>query len=77
MERAFNARDGFDRKDDTLPPRFLQEPHPSGPVKGSVVELEQMLDDYYEERGWDVRTGKIKRKKLEEIGLTTVAEELE
>jgi len=77
IERAFNAREGFDRKDDTLPPRFLQEPHPSGPVKGSVVELAQMLDDYYEERGWDARTGKIKRKKLEEISLTAVANELE
>ena len=26
---------------------------PGGPAKGHVVELEQLLDDYYEIRGWD------------------------
>ena len=42
-----------------------------------VVELEQMLDDYYEERGWDKETGNPKRPKLESLGLKSVADELE
>jgi aldehyde:ferredoxin oxidoreductase len=47
--------------------------------KGMVVErdkFEQMKDEYYQIRGWDVLTGLQKRAKLEELGLKTVAEEL-
>ncbi|MDZ7373560.1 MAG: aldehyde ferredoxin oxidoreductase family protein [candidate division KSB1 bacterium] len=53
LERMFNVREGFRRKDDTLPPRLLQEPAPMGPAKGRVVELDRMLDEFYEFRGWD------------------------
>jgi aldehyde:ferredoxin oxidoreductase len=44
-----------------------------------VVErdkFEQMKDEYYQIRGWDMLTGFQKRDKLEELGLETVAEEL-
>jgi aldehyde:ferredoxin oxidoreductase len=47
--------------------------------KGMVVErdkFEQMKDEYYQIRGWDMLTGFQKRDKLEELGLETVAEEL-
>lgn len=37
---------------DTLPPRLLREELPSGPAKGKVAELQVMLADYYEARGW-------------------------
>jgi len=77
LERAFNARDGFSRKEDILPPRFLSEKPSDGPLAGQVVELEQMLDEYYEERGWDKKTGNIKRDRLENLGLSTVADELD
>jgi len=76
IERAFNAREGFTRKDDTLPERFLREPVPRPPSKGQIVELDRMLDDYYTARGWDVKTGIPTRRKLEELGLAYVAEEL-
>ena len=52
-ERRFLARAGFSRKDDTLPPRELEEPLPDGPGKGQVSHLPEMLDDYYVLRGWD------------------------
>ncbi len=48
--------------------------------KGMVVDREQfekMKDEYYEIRGWDVRTGLQKRARLEELGLGDVASELE
>jgi len=51
-ERLFLVRAGFSRKDDTLPPRILQEPLPDGPAKGMVCHLEEMLTEYYELRGW-------------------------
>jgi len=53
LERLFNLREGFTKKDDTLPRRFLEEPQVEGSTKGQVVELEQMLDEYYRFRGWD------------------------
>lgn len=76
LKRAFNARLGLDRRHDTLPERFLKEPMPEGPAKGLVVDLEPMLDEYYRERGWDVRTGLQRRSTLEKLGLADVAEDL-
>lgn len=68
-ERLFNVREGFDRKDDTLPKRFLSEPMPGGPGQGQTVELSQMLDEYYKLMGWD-KEGKPTPKKLKELDLS-------
>jgi len=78
VERAFVVREGITRKDDTLPERFLKEPLPPecGPSAGSVVELEPMLDEYYEVRRWDKSTGIPRRITLEELGLKYVADNL-
>ena len=54
LERRFNIREGFSRKDDTLPPRLLNEPLPDGMAAGKKVEgLDIMLDEYYTIMGWD------------------------
>jgi aldehyde:ferredoxin oxidoreductase len=53
LERLFLVRAGFDKKDDTLPERMLREGMPDGPAKGQVVELDQMLSEFYQLRGWD------------------------
>ena len=53
MEREFNNRAGFTRKDDTLPKRLLTEPAKTGPAKGLVNGLDKMLPEYYKVRGWD------------------------
>ncbi|MFW9770135.1 MAG: aldehyde ferredoxin oxidoreductase family protein, partial [Candidatus Thorarchaeota archaeon] len=52
LNRLFNARLGITRKDDCLPERLTQEKAPLGPSAGEVVEIDQMLDEYYTERGW-------------------------
>ena len=57
IERLFNIRQGLTRKDDTVSERFLNEPIPSGPAKGRVLDLEPMLDEYYDARGWDRESG--------------------
>ena len=77
LERAYNQRLGLSRKDDRLPERFTKVPSPEGPAKGQVVELDQMLDEYYKLRGWDPKTGMVTREKLEQLGLKDVADELE
>lgn len=79
LAHAFNVREGFTREDDTLPERLLTEPLKGGASKGHFVsrdELNQMLDEYYEARGWDVKTGAPSREKLEELGLGYVADQL-
>ncbi|MBW1903522.1 MAG: aldehyde ferredoxin oxidoreductase C-terminal domain-containing protein, partial [Deltaproteobacteria bacterium] len=77
VQRAFNAREGFDRKDDTLPKRILNEPIKGGPFDGRrIMDFDGMLDEYYEESGFDKKTGWPTRDKLEELGLEDVADEL-
>jgi aldehyde:ferredoxin oxidoreductase len=53
LERLFLLQAGFTGADDTLPPRMLAEPMPEGPARGQVVELADMLTEYYQLRGWD------------------------
>jgi len=79
LAHAFNVREGLTRADDTLPERLLTEPLKGGASKGHFIsreELDQMLDEYYSERGWDVETGVPTREKLEELGLGYVADQL-
>jgi aldehyde:ferredoxin oxidoreductase len=51
-ERLFLVKAGFSRKDDSLPKRLTEEPAPTGPAKGRVCHLEEMLNEYYEARNW-------------------------
>ena len=79
LARAFNVREGFTRDDDTLPERILTEPLKEGGSKGHYIsraELNQMLDDYYDERGWDAQ-GVPTRQKLLDLGLENVVTQLE
>jgi len=68
LERAYLVREGIRRRDDYLPARFLKEPLPNGNSKGAVHEIEPMLDEYYEQRGWD-KTGVPKENTLKKLGL--------
>ncbi|MBN1889501.1 MAG: aldehyde ferredoxin oxidoreductase family protein [Thermoflexales bacterium] len=68
LERLYNLREGFTRKDDTLPPRLLTEAPADGPSKGWVSHLEPMLEEYYRTRSWD-ENGVPTPKKLAELGL--------
>ena len=68
LEKLFNLRAGFSRKDDTLPPRLLREPMPAGPAAGKTVPLEEMLGEYYRLRGWDEQ-GRPTKEKLAALRL--------
>jgi aldehyde:ferredoxin oxidoreductase len=67
IERIFVLKAGS--TEDTLPYRMLHEPLPDGPAKGKVVELDKMLPEFYQLRGWDEK-GWPTKEKLEELGLT-------
>ncbi|WP_119353912.1 aldehyde ferredoxin oxidoreductase family protein [Azohydromonas sediminis] len=68
MERDFNNRAGFTAEDDTLPPRLLNEPAKTGPAKGLVNKLPEMLPKYYEVRGWNP-DGTLKPETRARLGL--------
>jgi aldehyde:ferredoxin oxidoreductase len=78
LERCFNIREGFTRKDDTLPERMLQEPlKNAGPATGQVVaKMDTLLDEYYVYMGYD-SNGIPKEEKLKELGLDHVADDME
>ncbi len=69
LERMFNIREGFGRKDDTIPERLQKEPMEDGPSAGKVFEIEPLLRQYYTVRGWDPETGIPSHAKLKELGL--------
>ncbi|UJG44904.1 MAG: aldehyde ferredoxin oxidoreductase family protein [Candidatus Heimdallarchaeum endolithica] len=71
LERLFNEREGKAKNSDYLPKRFTEEPLPSGPAKGQVVELDKMLKEYYEIREWV--KGAPKKEKLKELGIEQFA----
>jgi aldehyde:ferredoxin oxidoreductase len=68
MERDFNNRAGFTSKDDSLPPRLLNEPAKTGPAKGLVNKLPEMLPKYYAVRGW-TPDGQLTPETRERLGL--------
>ena len=71
VARLFNIREGFTRADDTFPTRLMTEPIKSGASKGAVItddDLETMIDEYYEARGWD-KKGIPSKAKLDELGI--------
>jgi len=68
IERLFNLREGKTRDDDTLPKRLLEEPFKSGLSKGYKIDFENLLDEYYQVRGWDSK-GVPTKEKLEELNL--------
>jgi len=78
LERAFNVREGFDRKQDTLPKRMLTEPLHTrkAPGEGQIVShQDEFLDKYYSLRGWS-KEGIPTPEKLKEIGLDFVLKDM-
>jgi aldehyde:ferredoxin oxidoreductase len=76
LKRAFNFKHGMQKDEDRLPERLLKEPLPSGGAKGSVAHFDEVKNDYYVIRGWDMTTGKPTREKLETLGMNDVAQDM-
>jgi aldehyde:ferredoxin oxidoreductase len=85
--KVLNVREGFSRKDDTFVERWFK------PLKGEDKEIEltdyykmekikkedieELLDQYYSERGWDIKKGIPTKRSLYDIGLKDIADEME
>lgn len=78
LEKAYNVREGWVKKDDYPPPRIMKDPIPDGVAKGSVLteqEFEMMLDAYFEARGWS-KSGIPTKQKLKELQLQDIGEDI-
>jgi aldehyde:ferredoxin oxidoreductase len=69
LERVINARFGLDREDDRLPERFMRETVEDGPGHGTVIDLDAVLDSYYEAMGWALGDGLPTSATLSRLGL--------
>jgi aldehyde:ferredoxin oxidoreductase len=73
MERCFNIREGWSRKEDTLPERMFKEPlKNAGPATGEVIrKMDALLDEYYTYMGYD-KNGMPTEEKLKALDLENV-----
>ena len=78
LEKAYNVREGWTKKDDYPPPRIMKDPIHSGVAKGSLIikeEFELMLNAYFEARGW-TSEGIPTKDKLTQLGLDDIAKDI-
>jgi aldehyde:ferredoxin oxidoreductase len=71
--RMANVREGLDRKAEALPEKWFEVPGFKDYLTEKPLnrqESEQMIEDYYEEWGWDRKTGIPTAHVLKELGLT-------
>jgi aldehyde:ferredoxin oxidoreductase len=67
-----NVRAGYSRKDDIVPEKWFQAPGFLEYLSGRPLtpdDVERMMDDYYDEQGWDSQTGIPFPERLNELGL--------
>jgi aldehyde:ferredoxin oxidoreductase len=65
LERYYNNLAGYGEGSDYLPKRFLEEASTMPGSEGHVCELDDMLNEYYKERGWS--NGVVPEAKLKEL----------
>ncbi len=82
LEKMLNIQEGFCREDDVIPYHYMENTKtPLQAVEGNRYlcdwtgkrltedDLNKMVMDYYDERGWNAETGFPKESKLSELGL--------
>lgn len=67
LERYFNNLAGIGEGSDYLPKRFSEEPSTMPGSEGQVCEIDAMLGEYYEARGWE--NGVVPEAKLKELAI--------
>ena len=74
LRKCFNIREGWHRKDDTLPRRILEETYNGIDNQATGLteqELSLMIDGYYHARGWDTQ-GKVPTNVLRNLDLLEI-----
>jgi aldehyde:ferredoxin oxidoreductase len=76
LAHTFNMREGFSRKDDTLPDRLFQ-PLENGALQGVAIprqEFEDAMTELYIAKGWDPNTGRPTRERLRALDVEWAAD---
>jgi aldehyde:ferredoxin oxidoreductase len=77
MRQAFNVREGFNPLEHSLHPRIVgQPPFEEGPTKGITLDTDVLFQDFLKAMDWDLASARPSAKKLRELGLPDVAEDL-
>ncbi|MEM3649176.1 MAG: aldehyde ferredoxin oxidoreductase C-terminal domain-containing protein, partial [Candidatus Jordarchaeaceae archaeon] len=74
-----NVREGFTTRDKPPDQWFTKPQFMEYTGKGEITRemVEEMINDYYNERGWDKKTGIPTKQKLIELGLKDELKKLE
>ena len=86
LYKLLNVREGFSRRDD-MPPKALLKPIQTPDGEQALTDyyrtrvytrddLEKLLDEYYKDRGWNVKTGIPTKKKLNSLSLKEFTKDL-
>jgi aldehyde:ferredoxin oxidoreductase len=77
MRQAFNVREGFNALEHPIPPRVTgRPPLAEGPTKGISVDVETLRRDFLAAMEWDPETLRPNARRLNELGLQDVADDL-
>jgi len=77
LRQAFNIREGLNPLKWKAPDRVVGKPPlKEGPLAGVTIDEDTMINEYLTAMDWDLQTAKPSKKKLLELGLTDVAQEL-
>lgn len=87
IAKVINVREGFTRKEDKVPEVWFRPmKSPEGTIEMqdyyqtktlTEEDVDRLLDDYYDERGWDIVNGVPTLKKLRELALENYSEDIQ
>lgn len=77
IRQAFNVREGFNALEHPIHPRMVGVPPlEKGATKGVTVDMDTLLDDFLRAMDWDTASARPSARKLTDLGLGDVAEDL-
>jgi aldehyde:ferredoxin oxidoreductase len=68
LKRLINLNLGLRRSNEIMP-KLWKKPLADGGTEGFVPDVELMLSEYYQERDWDIKTGRPLERRLAELGM--------
>jgi aldehyde:ferredoxin oxidoreductase len=77
IRQAFNVREGLNPLQFKVPDRVIgKPPQKEGPLSGITIDEDSLVREYLTAMDWDLKTAKPSKKKLLELGLEDIAQEL-
>ena len=75
LRKAFNVREGIKPEDQALSARALGKPPlAGGPLKGATLNMQRLVQEFYESVGWEMLTGGPGPDKMKELGIEALCD---